>query len=164
MVVMVAGVLAVMPARAEDVGRHAASGSVRIHREHSDILSWPYEDGDLSLGAAYEYREEHAFVQLQLDWAPNPSGAEVDYVLTPRANVLAKDQFLIGGLGINNSYIRDEDPNWTGLDWQLILGLQHEADKFIVGILAYYPFDDWSKISEFRWNDIEYGLSLALPF
>ena len=161
---VVTGILAGLPARADDVGRHAASGSVRIHRGHSDISSWPYEDGDVSLGAAYEYREKYALVQLQFDWTPNPSVDGVDYVLTPRANLLAKDHFAVGGLGISESYIRDEDANWTGLDWQFILGLQHDDERFIVSLLAFYPFDDWSELNNFRWNEVEYGLSLAVLF
>lgn len=135
---------------------------VRSHSLHSVFEELPYDDGDLSYGLAYEYHEGSAYWQLAVDYSTDASRTNtVDTVITPQLNLIFKDRFYRGGLGVLSSYITysGDDPSlkddWTDVYYQFLLGISIPAGSLAIDVMAAYPFADWGDLGDFEAGDIE---------
>ena len=144
----------------------SAGIGARYHAENSKFADMPYGNGDLSYSVLYEVHEEEAALQFIADYAPSLTGSNnVDYAVTPAVNLILEDHYLRGGLGIMTSYLKSDNPGWTKVYWQFLLGLEVPImKKFSAEAMAYYPFESWSKLNDFNWKFVEYGLSLKYNF
>lgn len=164
-VIFLCSSLAVQVLSAKGEQRYAVG--VRKHVDHSAFYDRPFGDGDISYGVAYEYHEEKVFWQLALDYTPDVEGTNgVDYVLTPQLTLIAKDRLWRGGVGVLTSYVSaDDDDDWTGLNWQFLLGIHlGQPGSLGLDLSTYYMFEKWSAIGDFEWDDIEFGGRLSFPF
>jgi len=163
-------ILIVMQAPAS--AAQAISAGARYHMRHSEYAELPYDDGDLSYLLGYEYHENNAFWQLLVGYAPDITTGDEDgtgakSVVTPQLNLFFADGNWLGGVGILASYIDTEDSessDWTDVYWQLMLGLQLPLPVLDVELMAYYPFEKWSTLSEFEAGDIEFGVQIKFKF
>jgi len=141
---------------------------VRYHQKHSEFISLPYADEDLTYGVGYEIHEENALLQLVCGFTPDfADHQELDYGITPEANLLLKDGLLQGGLGILSTYTRDaaDKGDWMDMYWQWVLGVNIPLGKsFSFQANAYYVFEDWGSLSKFDFGDVEFGGYLGYKF
>lgn len=153
-------------ARAES--QHRLGLGARYHVAHSFVPEFPYDDGDLTYQAVYEYHEDVALWQLVVGYTPDAGRSNgVDYVIAPQINLLLKDGIWRGGLGIGWDYIRTELPDagdWSDLYYQFILGCSLPLGSLNLDVSAFYPFAKWDDLSEFEFADIEFGLGLTYSF
>lgn len=169
---VVALAFSIRPALAESP--HSLSVGGRYHTENTVFTDLPYGNADISYGLAYTFAEEHVGLKLGADFSPDVSGArdapntnKTDYVITPQANIIIQDKMFRGGLGILTSYIRDDkgEGEWLDLYWQMMLGLCIPLGKNLsLEGDVYYVLERWDKITEFRLNELEYGLWLNYNF
>ena len=160
---------------------HTLAVGGRYHTDNSVYTDLPFGDGDLSYDIAYEYSDKSPIIwQFGLDYAPDVSGTRdaasdgagaatngTDFVLTPQFNLLAKDNYFVGGAGILGSYIRDDQKNgeWLSPYWQMQLGLEFPLmNNLSVNASAYYVLENWGDITEFTFGDLEYGGWLKYRF
>lgn len=170
---------ALICATATQAAQNFIVGDVRYHTDHSVYSALPFADGDLSYGLIYEARDSNGALQLGVDYAPSVTGSilaedavegtadpDIDYVATPMINLIFEDGIFVGGTGIRWSYIATEDDEeWSDMYWQLQLGLRFDlGEKIAVGVNAYYPFESWSDISDYDFDDMEYSASLSYGF
>lgn len=149
--------------------KHSAiDAGVRYHQDHSAYEALPFGDGDLSYTLGYEYHLKDYYLQMGADFCPDATGTnDVDFVATPELNLFATDGAWEAGVGIRDSYISDKNDtneDWTGIYWQLILGVTLPVFSIPVRLQALYPFESWGDISDFEFGDIEYAASLKLAF
>ena len=148
--------------------RSALDAGVRYHADNSAYEDLPFGDGDLSYSLGYEYHDKNYYVQVAAGYCPDVTGTnDVDYVITPQANLFLTDGAWEAGVGILDSYISDKnDANdeWTDIYWQLILGVTFPVFNIPLGLHAFYPFERWGDIDEFDLKDIEYGATLKYSF
>lgn len=147
---------------------------LRHHILHTNFEDWPYDDGDLSYGVAYEIHESGGCWQVAVDYAHNVGETNVaDYVITPQLNLLFKDNAWRGGVGALASYIKyDEeespelaaDDGWSDIYWQFLLGLSIPLGGLSLDVYAAYPFEEWGEISEFEFDDVEVQAWLMYAF
>ncbi len=149
-----------------------------MHAEQKKFTKLPYENGDLSYWLAYEFHEQTSFLQLGVGYAPSVSGtgqseAEqerdgkigVDYVVTPQISMIWKDQAWRGGVGLLKSLVAAEDESkWTGIYWQFMLGLNLPISATGLDVMAYYVFDKWTTLPDFRGDGIDFGVSISFSF
>lgn len=146
--------------------------SVRRHSEHSEFDDLPFGKRDHSIGISYELHESVAFWQIGVSYTPNLSVKKdaveaPDYAWTPELNLIAKDRMYHAGLGIASTYTKtpDEGGEWTSVYWQFLLGLQLDLSRRIaLSGYGYYPFRNWGDLSDFSFDDIEYGIRLGYRF
>lgn len=140
----------------------------RYHTKHSEFISLPYADGDMTYGVAYEIHEDNAMLQMACGFTPEfEDYKDWEYGVTPELNLLAKDGLYQGGVGILSTYTRDGDGkgDWMDLYWQLILGLNIPLGKNLsLQANAYYVFENWSSLGEFTFDDIEFGGYIGYKF
>lgn len=141
----------------------------RYHQKHSEFISLPYTDGDMTYGVAYEIHEDNALLQLACGFTPEFSDhKDIDYGITPEANLLLKDGMLQGGLGILSTYtpgIGESDGDWMDMYWQWVLGVNIPLGKsFSIQANAYYVFEDWGSLGKFDFGDVEFGGYLGYKF
>ncbi len=165
------------PRRRSETDPRLVAG-LRMHSEQKDFRKLPYENGDLSYMVAYEFHEQASFLQMAVGYAPSVSGTmqspeeeerdgreEVDYVVTPQISLIWKDQAWRGGVGLLRSLVVGEDSReWTSLYWQLLLGLNLPVVGSGVDVTAYYVFDRWGNIPNFRGDNFDFGLSIGFAF
>jgi hypothetical protein len=165
--------LAATPALADSSGiTSAVDIGARYHRALPSFVDYPFGDGDFSYGIAYEARDTSGYWQFAVNYSPSPSGSnKVDYVLTPEINLIIQDpeqwKFLRAGIGIMNSYMPSNDTtkdDWLGFYYHVLLGAHVDLGKIGVEFDAYYTFEDFSNFSEFKFDDLEYGLWLSYGF
>jgi hypothetical protein len=148
---------------------------VRYMRELPSFATYPFGTGDLGYGLSYEIRDTAGYWQLAACYSPRPSGTNstsIDYVLTPEVNLVIQDtdpkwKYLRGGIGILNSYMPSKDKtkdDWLGFYYHFMLGLNFDLGKIGLEINSYYTFDDFSKLSEFKFGDLEYGCWINYVF
>ena len=141
---------------------------VRYHKDHSVYAALPFGDGDLSYSLGYEYHDQDYYVQLAAGYCPDPTGTNgLDLVITPQANIFITDGAWDAGVGILDSYISDDNAasdDWTGIYWQLILGVTFPVYNIPLSLHAFYPFETWGDIKEFHVKDVEYGATLRFSF
>lgn len=137
----------------------------RYHQKHSEFISLPYADADWTYGVAYEIHEENSLLQLACGYTPEfADHKDLDYGITPEANLLMKDGVLQGGLGILSTYTQG-DGEWMDMYWQWVLGVNVPVGKrFSVQANAYYVFEEWGSLSKFEFSDIEFGGYLGYKF
>jgi hypothetical protein len=150
-------------------GGHAVVFGVREHGTLENFDEYPFESGDLSLRAAYEYHDGPAFWQVGVDYSLDPSrSGTADFAITPQLNLLFKDKLFCGGLGVLKTYFADDaaEDEWTPFYWQWILGLKVPLGKwFTLDVYALYPFEKWGNFfSDFDLSTFEFGLSAGLTF
>lgn len=158
------GVLGAMPSVAGQV----ISLGARYHEANAAFTTRPFSDGDISYCAAYEFHDQNAFWQLGVDVTPEVGdGDAIDYGVTPQLNLLFKDRIFQGGLGILSTYTRDAagQGDWMDMYWQFILGIALPLPgRLKVSANAYYPFEKWDSLGEFKSEDIEYGVAVGYTF
>lgn len=145
----------------------------RYHIKQSAFDDLPFGNGDISYLLAYAYLWEASIWQVGLDVGPDVSGkmpetaAGVDFALTPQFNLIFRDRYFRGGAGIRTTYLRDDngEGKWLSPYWQLQLGLSFPVWRTLsIDIGAYYVLEQWPKISEFKFNDLEYGALINYAF
>jgi hypothetical protein len=148
------------------LGQHAFGIGARRHCDHDAFEDLPFEDGDWSYAAVYEYSDQSAMWQIVFDWAPYVTGTNsVDQVITPQLNLIFKDRAFRGGIGILGSYIDDEDPDWTDIYYQFLLGLELPLHRrFSVELYAVYAFEAFDELQDFVWGDIEFSGVIKYAF
>ncbi len=167
------------PADETRYGPHSLSAGGRYHTEHSEFTDLPFGNGDLSWILAYQYTQGFAIWQFACDLGPDVSGKKesysgtnttlvgVDYIVTPQFNVIIHDRLFRGGGGIRTSYIRDSEGEgeWLSPYWQLQFGLCFPLyQRFSLDISAYYAYERWDKLLDFKFDDLEYGALLNVAF
>lgn len=148
-------------------GSSSLAFGARYHMNHSAFEELPYDDGDLSYGAFYQYHDGPAFWQLGASYAFDASKLDsTDYVITPEIDLLATDRMWRAGLGVLKSYIEDDitGGDWTDIYWQFIAGIQFPLGGITLDAQAYYPFENWGDLGDFEFGDIEFGLLINFPF
>lgn len=145
----------------------------RYHMKQSNFDDLPFGNGDISYLLAYTYLYRASMWQFGLDTGPDVSGkmpatgAGVDFALTPQFNLIFRDRYFRGGAGIRTTYLREDngEGKWLSPYWQLQLGLSFPIWRTLsVDIGTYYVLEQWSKISSFRFSDLEYGLLVNYAF
>lgn len=145
---------------------------LRQHTQHSTFTNYPYGNGDLSCGIAYEVRDPSGSWQLGLNYTPSVSGrtnettAGVKSILTPQMNLLMEMNRVHAGVGILRDYLQtDEGNRWGAVYWQVSAGLGFRlSKKFNVEVQALYAFDKWNNIRKLEVGDLEYGAWLTYYF
>jgi len=164
----VGGLLACLLVGPRQVSADTAAGiGARQHVDHPYFEVLPYDDGDLSYGLAVEWHDESAYWQLAFNYAPDVTGTNAtDYVLTPQINLVFKDNIWRGGLGVLKSYIVDKETgsDWTDVYWQLLLGADLPFYGMQLSLQAFYVFEEWERLEEFDFGDLEYGAWLSYFF
>ena len=148
-------------------GESAVGATVRFNRQHTEFADLPLTDGDISFGATAEYHESQAFWQVGVTYTDRPGTNDVEFMVTPSVNLLFKDRFWLGGLGVLTSYIdRDtkEDSEWLDPYWQLIFGLQFPLGPLYFRGTACYVYESWDEITEFDFDELEFDTSLVFYF
>ncbi|MDI6775174.1 MAG: hypothetical protein QME60_07255 [Verrucomicrobiota bacterium] len=168
----------VLPALAKEKEGYSVVGAgVRMHTEQPHFADRPFGKGDLSYGLNYQWQEEKAFLQLGLDYAlsisaeltdeqGNPIEDSVNSILTPYLNLVVKDGLYRGGIGILRSMVDydQQDDDWTPIYWQFLLGVNLPIVMAGIDIQAFYVFEGWDKLSDFKADDIEFGCSINFAF
>jgi len=170
--IIVSGLVAMFTAAAAP-GDTMGIGAVgaRYHTDHSAFEGLPYGDGDISVGAAYEWHEEAGYWQVAVDYAPvvrgSSTNASADYIVTPQLNLILSDRMWRGGAGVLSSYLGSESgaSDWTPFYWQLLAGLNLPLhSRVYCDVFAYYVLEQWNEIKLFDWRDLEVGLWLGMSF
>jgi hypothetical protein len=170
--------LAVAPALAASTSssstiKSAVDVGMRYQKALSAFEKYPFGDGDLSYGIAYEARDSAGYWQVAVNYSPSPSGTNgvFNYVLTPEINLAIQDpdtwKFLRAGIGILDSYMPSDDAtqdDWSGLYYHFLLGAHADLGKIAVEFDAYYTFDNFKNLKEFKVKDLEYGLWVGYTF
>jgi hypothetical protein len=141
------------------------AGGFRYHQDHTVFEELPFGEGDISYVLAYEATDQNMVLQLGCGYCPDVTGSSnaVEYALTPQANLILKDGMWRGGLGVMRTYIKDDDDTtdaWTHTYFQFLLGVEFPLFNIPLSVYAYYPFDDWSNLSEFDVEDVDFGATL----
>jgi len=91
----------------------------RFHAENSAFTDLPFDNGDMTYSAAFEWHERDAYWQICVGYSPKPGRTnDVEYVLTPEVNLLMTDRYWRGGLGAVWSYVeREKAPRTTATGW-----------------------------------------------
>ena len=169
---LVAAILLPLAASAETAVPTTRLGAeARFNAGHSAFLDRPF-DGDWSYGLVYEYHEQQAYFQLGVQYAPKVSrldtkyGPDIQAVWTPEFNVIFTDGPWRYGIGILNSQVRTDDGgDWTGIYWQFVLGVSLGGQSsFAVDLTAFYVFEKWGELNEFRLDDADAGVGISFGF
>ncbi len=142
---------------------------VRYHAESSIYTDLPFGDGDMSYALSYEVHDtgDAYALQFALDYAFDFSkeGMEnMDYALTPQANLILKDKIWRGGVGVLKPYIsNDDESDWADMYYQLFVGFGHKFGSIETTLMTYYPFESFSDLSDFEAGDLEYGIFASIP-
>jgi hypothetical protein len=154
-------------------GWNEVSVGARRHTLNSVFGDLPFKNGDYSYGVAWQYHEDDVFFELGVDYSPDVDGT--DFVITPRLNLIGTDNifgargtegFWRGGIGICDTYNHPKtgEADWTGYYWQFLLGIRIPISSVGLEARTYYVFKRWSELNQFDAGDLEFGLSLSLPF
>lgn len=140
----------------------------RYHTTHSAFSALPFSDGDLTYDLGYEIHDENGFIQLICGYTPDfKDHKDIDFGITPEANLLFTDGVFEGGLGVLSTYTQGgvEGDNWMDLYWQWILGVTLPlGDRFTLQANACYVFKSWDRLKDFDVGDIDYAAYLGLKF
>lgn len=170
--------LSTLPAAAATKLVHTAGIGARLYNGHSVFVpeggtnglsdNPPFEDGDIAYTVAYECHETKnpIFWQLALGYASSLENDEVSDVFTPEFNLLVEEEHFRGGLGVLDSYVSYEegDSDWTDVYYHFIFGMKYDMGNLTAALDALYAFSDWGELSDFEFDDIEYGLWLTYRF
>ena len=163
----------------------AVGAGIRMHAEHKDFSQLPYASGDLSYGLTYQWHNPKAYILVGLDYTPalgkrdsNTNSAaeantaatedtrgEAKSVLTPALGIIAKDKLYRGGVSVLRSLVTYEDgDDWTPIYWQFMLGINLPIMLAGVDLQAFYTFEKWDKLADFKGDEIEFGVALNFSF
>ena len=149
-------------------GANGLDVGVRYHTQHSVFSELPYADGDLTYELGYEIHDESGLLQLLCGFTPEFSDrSDIDYGITPEANLLLTDGLFQGGLGILSTYTKNSGgkDEWMDLYWQWVLGLNVPlGSRLSIQANAYYVFESWSRLNKFAFDDVEFGGFLTYKF
>ena len=179
-IVLTLSLVLVGPALAQSSGSALLGFGMRHHATQTVFTDYPFEDGDMSYGIAYELNDAAGYWQLAVDYAANTAADQTnaaDYVVTPQLNLVIEDTFWRLGVGIAASYIEYEDDalaasliddnddhtldnGWSDIYYQFLFGVSLPLGSMSLDIFASYPFDDWDLLDEFDADDIEIALWL----
>lgn len=144
---------------------------VAVGKKHVDRSSTmgdrPYGEDDISYGAFLEFFDGLGGWRLGASFSDDLSGAEgVDSVITPEIALMAQDGFWETGLSLLRDYVETpEGSDWNSIYYQFYLGINIPLGKHLmIGGGAYYPFDGFSELTDFRTGDLDYAVSLRLRF
>ena len=138
----------------------------RRHAKNTTLDDLPFEDGDWSYGAIYQKGNDRAAWQLGALYAPEPGTNSMDYAITPQANLVVKQGFWQGGVGLLKTYTvtADGKSDWSSLYWQGMAGFELPLGGFTLTAYAYYTFDKWGNITDFETDALEFGGWLTYAF
>ncbi len=147
----------------------------RHHADSELSMNLPYEEGDLSYVAGFDwYTGRMTRWQLLASYLPETTDPAVDYLLTPQLNVLAYEKGFLVGTGVLMSYLPESDEplppgaeerdEWTDPYFQLMTGLSFPIGKANLTLLAVYPFEELDEIRDFEFDKLEYQAGLSLRF
>ena len=165
--------LLLMPGFASAGSPAAISVGTRYHLEHGSFDELPFDDGDMSYGAAYEWHEDGGYWQVALMYTPSVGGNvgdrttnSTDYVITPQINLLFKDGTWRGGIGVLRSYIKDKDDGaeWTDIYWQALFGVHLPMFGLEFDILLGYVFETWNDFESYAFDDMDYNVWISFSF
>jgi hypothetical protein len=168
--VFVVSVLCAAHASAAAGDQSTIAFGTRFHTENGAFTDLPFDNGDLTYGAAFEWHEKDAYWQICIGYSPKPGRTnDVEHVLTPEVNLMVKDNYWRGGLGAVWSYVEREkgsqnESDWLDVYWQFMFGFSMPIGGMHLDLMAYYVFEDWDKLDEFDLNDIEFGAWLGYNF
>jgi len=163
-------IIAISPVFAAESSVNMIGVGARYHAESTIYPDLPFGDGDMSYALTYEVHDtgDDYALQFALDYAFDFSKAgseNMDYALTPAANLILKDKIWRGGVGVLKPYVKDDTgTDWADLYYQLFAGLGHRFGKIEATIMAYYPFESFSDLSDFEGKDLEYGIFASYSF
>ncbi len=141
------------------------SVGAKYHQVHTTFTDLPYDNGDISVGIAYNTHSPDSIVQLAIEGAWDVNGiTTTDFIITPQMNLLWKDGAWFGGVGILTSYIDDEitGDDWIDLYWQLVIGVKVPLYGASVDIGVHYEFESWDDVTDVDVDDLAYGAWLNL--
>lgn len=140
---------------------------VKQHADHTKFDDRPYGKDDLSYGAFIEYFEGGAGWRLGAMYGSGLSGeGDFDTVITPEITLLLQDGLFETGVSTLIDYLDDgNDTGWGDLYFQLQLGLNLPLGPHLaVGAAAFYALDDFGNITDFKFDNLDYGITLRLKF
>ncbi len=155
---------------------HLLDLGARYHAEHHRFDKLPFGNNDISYLLAYSYAESRALWQLGVDFAPDLSGKmvcaggrvveDLDYAVTPHLNLIVKDNYFRGGVGVRATYVETgAGSEWLDPYWQFLLGVNLPlAGRFSLDASANYVFQRWEYLDGFDFRDLEYQLTLNMQF
>ncbi|MDP6491448.1 MAG: hypothetical protein QGH42_05480 [Kiritimatiellia bacterium] len=136
----------------------------RYHVEHDSEREVPFDDVT-TYGIVYEYHERGTFWQLGLQYGTEIGGVDVDYVLTPEINLMLTDGAWRGGIGALSTYVKvDDESDWSDVYYQFILGFDMPLGSTILSIQANYAFEDFDKLDEFDFDELDWVGYLMYEF
>jgi len=137
------------------------------HTTHKEFDRRPYGNDDISYGAFLEFMEGPAGWRLGAMYATDLSGTyDADSVITPELTLLLQDGIWETGISILRDYLdSDEKSGWDKLYYQVQLGVNLPVGpNASVGIAAFYTLEKLSKITDFSFGDLDYGLVARIRF
>ncbi|MCC5846497.1 MAG: hypothetical protein JJU29_00265 [Verrucomicrobia bacterium] len=143
------------------------AGTIKQHSEHSAMPDRPYGKNDNSFGAYMEFFEGPAGWRIGAAFSDDLSGPfEADRVITPEITLLFQDGAWEAGVSVLKDYLKIEDnTGWKSTYFQFQLGLNMPfGKKGSVGIHTFYPFESWGKLSEFKFDDLDFGITVRYRF
>lgn len=149
--------------------QQAVSLQARQYSHLSAFPDRPFADGDIGYGVAYELHDEMGFWQLGARYTPNCGVSNAyDYAITPFLNIFFKDRIFLAGFGIEKTYTPKNDTqnsDWSKLYYNFILGLDIPIGTHLdLQGLAFYDFDRFDKLKDFKFSDVEFAVALILLF
>jgi len=147
------------------------TAGARYHTTHTRYEEYPFGRADITWQGGVEFHEGIGYWQLLVGYTPSvkqdPESElpEIDSIITPQLNLILEDQGWLAGVGILSSYIKDEiESDWTKIYWQTMIGYQFRMQHFTLDVMGLYPFDSWSNISDFRFDNMEFSVMLKRRF
>ncbi len=156
--------LCLSTAQARNNTRQRWGAGARYHAQHGTEREVPFDDV-LTYGIVYEYHERGTFWQLGLQYGSDLGSGDVDYLLTPEINLMLTDGAWRGGIGALSTYTRvDDESDWSDIYYQVILGFDMPLGSTILSIQAHYVFEDFDKLDEFDFGDLDWAGYLMYQF
>lgn len=140
---------------------------LKQHTRHTRFDDRPYGNNDLSYGAFLEFFDGTAGWRLGALYSENLSGeGAADSVITPEITLLLQDGLWEGGISVLMDYIDDgRSKDWSDHYYQFQLGLNLPFGKNIsAGAHAFYAFDRFGNLNDFRFSNLDYALTFRLKF
>jgi len=133
---------------------HHVGFGARSFSEHSLLTERPIaENGEWGYGLLYEYHESPALWQLVATYAPDSE------VLAPEVNLVYEDRGVRGGVGGIGFYQFGDVNEWENWYWQMQLGFRFTLTRKVgADLAAYHVFESWNDLSDFDFDDLDYGV------
>ena len=149
-------------------GQTAVSVLVKEHDNRADTFEdRPYGKDDISYGLFVEAFEGVGGWRFGAMYSGDLSGAPgADSVITPEIALLVVDRIWETGFSVLIDYVDvDGDTDWGDVYFQTQLGLNLPLGNSVqAGIHAFYPFSSISDITDFGFDDLDYGIQIRVMF